>query len=127
MAGQAALWIVESEILQMALHVPPWIVEPEIVKVAGLTLPRLSRLSLLRVVGLACPRIAGLAIPRTVGQDALQAGPNLAIQSSCSAFSLVYGHEGPEDLPFSYQDTLTPSPQPASENKLQFLWQSSEL
>ncbi|CAO2602032.1 Glycosylphosphatidylinositol-anchored high density lipoprotein-binding protein 1 [Lemmus lemmus] len=27
-----------------------------------------------------------------------------------TAFSLAYGHEGPEDLPSSYQDTLAPSP-----------------
>lgn len=127
MAGQAAPWMVESEVLKVALHIPPWMVESEVLKVAGLTLPQLSRLPLLRVMGLACPRMAGMASPRAVGQDALQAGPNLVIQSSCLAFSLVYGHEGPEDLPSSYQDTLAPPPQPASENKLPFLWQSSKL
>lgn len=101
--------------------------ESERFKVAGLTLPRLSRFPLLRVVGLARPRVAGTTSPGVVGQDALLAGPNLVIQSSCSAFSLAYGHEEPEDLPSSYQDTLAPPPQPASENKIKFLWQSSKL
>lgn len=67
--------------------------ESEILKVTGLPLPRLSRFPLLRVVGLARPRVAGTISPGAVGQDALLAGPNLVIQSSCSAFSLAYGHE----------------------------------
>lgn len=72
--------------------------QSDILKVTGLATRPRSSLPILRVVGLACPRVARITSPRAVGQDALQAGPNLVIQPSCSVSSLVYGHQEPEDL-----------------------------